>query len=233
MKVHPIEAFTDNYIWLVQEGNEAVVVDPGEGPQVMDFLETHDLILRAILLTHNHDDHVGGVLEIFERYPDIPIFGPDETEPLADHNVKDGDTFEILGKKVRVFLTAGHTEGHVSYLMDDMLFCGDALFSAGCGRVFTGDYEAQFEALNRFKQLDDRVRVFAGHEYTETNLRFALTVDPHNEQLKETLNETIELRARDLPTLPSTIGKEKDINLFLQAESLEEMTALRNKRDDF
>lgn len=233
MKVHPIEAFSDNYIWLIQEGSEAVVVDPGEGPQVMDFLEAHDLQLRAILLTHNHDDHIGGVLEIFEEYPDIPIFGPDETEPLADHNVKDGDTFEILGKKVTVFLTAGHTEGHVSYLMDDMLFCGDALFSAGCGRVFTGDYQAQFEALQTFNQLDNKVRVFAGHEYTETNLNFALTVNPHSDRLKEALNEVIELRARDLPTLPSTIGREKEINPFLQAETLEEMTDLRNKRDKF
>lgn len=233
MKVYPIEAFTDNYIWLIQEGSEAVVVDPGEGQQVMDYLEEKDLKLRAILLTHNHDDHIGGVLEIFEEYRDIPVFGPDETEPLADHNVKDGDTFELLGKKVEVFLTAGHTEGHVSYLMEDMLFCGDALFSGGCGRVFTGDYQAQFDALQKFNALKDNVRVFAGHEYTETNLKFALSVNPHSDILTEALNEVVELRAQDLPTLPSTIGKEKAINVFLQAESLEEMTVLRNKRDKF
>ena len=233
MKVHPIEAFSDNYIWLIQEGSKAVVVDPGEGPQVMEYLEENNLDLTAILLTHNHDDHIGGVLEIYEKYPEIPVYGPDEAEPLVTHNVKGGDSFNLFDEKVEVLLTAGHTEGHISYLMGDKLFCGDALFSAGCGRVFTGDYDAQFAAMQQFRKLKNNVRVFAGHEYTETNLRFALTIRPHDVELTESLNEVVELRAHDLPTLPSTIGKEKEINLFLQADTVEEFKELRNARDQF
>lgn len=233
MKIHPIKAFRDNYIWVIQKENKAVVVDPGEGEQVMVYLESNDLELRAILLTHNHDDHIGGVLEIYEKYPDIAVYGPDETEPLVDHNVHEGDTFELLGETFEVFLTAGHTEGHISYLMGEHLFCGDALFSGGCGRVFTGDYQAQFDALQKFKQLADDVKVYAAHEYTQTNLNFALTMQPNNPTISEALDEVDDLREMNAPTLPSTIGREKLINLFLQAESLEEFRALRAARDNF
>lgn len=233
MKVHPIQAFSDNYIWVIEKNNEAVVVDPGEGPQVMDYLADQNLELKAILLTHNHDDHIGGVLEIFEEYPDIAIFGPNETEPLVNHPVKEGDTFQLFGETVKVFLTAGHTEGHISYLMDENLFCGDALFSGGCGRVFTGDYQAQFEALQLFNKLENTVKVYAAHEYTETNLSFALTVEPNNTTIQTALSEIKNLRANDQPSLPSTIGREKEINLFLRADSLEQFKALRDARDQF
>ena len=155
MKIHPIQAFSDNYIWVIEKNNEAVVVDPGEDPQVMDYLADQNLELKAILLTHNHDDHIGGVLEIFEEYPDIAIFGPNETEPLVNHPVKEGDTFQLFGETVKVFLTAGHTEGHISYLMDENLFCGDALFSGGCGRVFSGDDQSQFESWQLFNKLEN------------------------------------------------------------------------------
>lgn len=233
MKIHPIRAFSDNYIWVIEKDKEAIVVDPGEGPQVMDYLADEELELKAILLTHNHDDHIGGVLEIYEKYPDIAIFGPDETEPLVNHTVKDGDSFQILGEKFEVFRTAGHTAGHISYLMSDHLFCGDALFSGGCGRVFTGDYLAQFDALQKFSQLDDAVKVYAAHEYTETNLNFALTIEPNNEVIQEVLGEIKDLRDKDEPTLPSTIGREKEINLFLRADSVEKFKALRDGRDQF
>lgn len=233
MKIHPIQAFSDNYIWVIEKNNEAVVVDPGEGPQVMDYLADQNLELKAILLTHNHDDHIGGVLEIFEEYPDIAIFGPNETEPLVNHPVKEGDTFQLFGETVKVFLTAGHTEGHISYLMGENLFCGDALFSGGCGRVFTGDYQAQFEALQLFNKLENTVKVYAAHEYTETNLSFALTVEPNNTTIQTALSEIKNLRANDQPSLPSTIGREKEINLFLRADSLEQFKALRDARDQF
>lgn len=233
MKVHPIQAFSDNYIWVIEKNNEAVVIDPGEGPQVMDYLADQNLELKAILLTHNHDDHIGGVLEIFEEYPDIAIFGPNETEPLVNHPVKEDDTFQLFGETVKVFLTAGHTEGHISYLMGENLFCGDALFSGGCGRVFTGDYQAQFEALQLFNKLENTVKVYAAHEYTETNLSFALTVEPNNTTIQTALSEIKNLRANDQPSLPSTIGREKEINLFLRADSLEQFKALRDARDQF
>lgn len=233
MKVHAIQAFSDNYIWVIEKDKEAVVVDPGEGPQVMAFLAANNLTLRAILLTHNHDDHIGGVLEIYEEYPDIAIFGPDETEPLVDHNVTEGDSFEFLGERFEVFKTAGHTEEHISYLTGDSLFCGDALFSAGCGRVFTGNYQAQFEALQKFRGLNDSVKVYAAHEYTVTNLNFAQSIEPDNTAIQQALDSAKNLRDQDKPTLPSTIGLEKKINLFLLADTVEEFKALRDKRDQF
>lgn len=233
MNIHPIKAFSDNYIWLVEDNLEAIVIDPGEALAVLDYIKNHSLDLNAILLTHKHDDHIGGVSDILAQYPDTPVYGPKEVGALVDHLVQDGDSFELMGQRFEVYKTAGHTEGHISFLMGEALFCGDAMFSGGCGRVFTGDYRAQFDALQKFKQLDDAVQIYAGHEYTQTNLRFAQTVQPSNEAIAEALATADELRAQNLPTLPSTIGKEKDINLFLQAETLEEFTELRKGRDDF
>ena len=132
-----------------------------------------------------------------------------------------------------MFKTAGHTEEHISFLTEDALFCGDALFSGGWVRVFTKDYQAQYDALQTFNSLADDVKVYAGHEYTLTNLRFAHSVRPTNEILEEAINEANDFREQGLPTLPSTIGREKEINLFLQAETLDEFRALRDARDAF
>lgn len=233
MKIHPIKAFSDNYIWLMEEGSAVIVIDPGEAEGVLAYLEEQQLQLTAVLLTHNHDDHVGGVNDVLAEYPDTPVYGPEETKELADHIVGDGDSFELLGQRFDVFKTAGHTEGHISYLAGEALFCGDALFSGGCGRVFTGDYQAQYAALQRFNRLNDDVQVYAAHEYTQTNLRFAHSVQPSNEKVSEALTQVEELRKQDLPTLPSNIGREKEINLFLRAETLEEFIQLRQARDDF
>lgn len=233
MKVEPIKAFSDNYIWVIEENNEAIIVDPGEAQGVLEYLEAEGLNIQAVLLTHNHDDHIGGVIGILEKYPSTPIYGPKETSTVADKIVAEGDSFELLGETFNVIETAGHTTEHISYLMADAVFCGDALFSGGCGRVFTGDYEAQYETLQKFKQLDDNVLVYAGHEYTKTNLRFAQEIEPNNEKVADVLEIVRDQRSKDLPTLPSTISKEKDINLFLQAENVAAFKKLRLKRDEF
>lgn len=233
MKIHPIKAFSNNYIWIIEEGTEVVVVDPGEAKSVIEYLEEKQLHLSSILLTHNHDDHVGGVQEILAKYPGTSIYGPKETEHLADHIVQEGNSFNLLGQNFQVLKTGGHTHGHISFLTAGALFCGDALFSAGCGRVFTKDYRAQYSALQKFKRLDDEIQVYAAHEYTETNLRFAHSVQPDNTIISEALTEVNEWRAKGQPTLPTTIGREKKINLFLQAEELAEFKELRNARDDF
>ncbi|WP_423190385.1 hydroxyacylglutathione hydrolase [Alkalibacterium sp. f15] len=233
MHIHPIKSLSDNYIWIIEEGTEAVVVDPGEAESVIAYLEEQQLHLTAILLTHNHDDHIGGVKEISANYPIIPIYGPKETEPIAKLIIQDGDSFELLGQTFQVFKTAGHTQGHISLLMGEALFCGDALFSAGCGRVFTKDYQAQYDALQKFKRLNDDVHVYAAHEYTQTNLRFAHSLQPNNEVVSKALDQVDQLRTEGHPTLPSTIGKEKMINLFLQAETLEDFIHLRKARDNF
>ncbi|OJF97156.1 hydroxyacylglutathione hydrolase [Alkalibacterium sp. 20] len=233
MHIYPIKALSDNYIWIIEEGTEAIVVDPGEAEGVIDHLEEQQLHLTAILLTHNHDDHIGGVKEISANYPNIPIYGPKETEPLVKLVIQDGDSFELLGQPFQIFKTAGHTHGHISLLMGEALFCGDALFSAGCGRVFTKDYQAQYAALQKFNRLNDEVHVYAAHEYTQTNLRFAHSLQPNNEVIVEALEQVNQMRAEGHPTLPSTIGKEKSINLFLQAETLEDFIHLRKARDNF
>ncbi|PIC61404.1 hydroxyacylglutathione hydrolase, partial [Sporosarcina sp. P12(2017)] len=187
----------------------------------------------AILLTHMHEDHTGGVQEILASHPETLVYGPKETKGLVNSVVKEGDSFNLLGQTFQVYESGGHTHGHISFLMGDNLFCGDALFSAGCGRVFTGDYKAQYETLQKFKRLDDAITVYPGHEYTETNLRFAYDMHPENEKISKSLEEVQELRAKGQPTLPTTIGREKEINLFLQAETLEDFIELRNARDNF
>ena len=233
MTIHPIKAFSDNYIWIIEEGSQAVVVDPGEAEHVLDYLGEKKLQLHSILVTHNHEDHIGGVKKIVEHYPDTPVYGPKETEPVADHILTEGDTLNLLGQDFHVLKTGGHTYGHISFLTSEALFCGDALFSAGCGRVFTKDYQAQYDALQTFKQLDDEIQVYAAHEYTQTNLRFARSIKPSDTLISETLSEVNHLRVKGQSTLPTTIGKEKKINLFLQADKLEDFKELRKARDQF
>lgn len=233
MKIQPVKAFSDNYIWVIEKDSKAMIIDPGEAEGVLAYLKENELDLAAILLTHNHDDHIGGVVGILEEYLETPIYGPEETSTIADYILQEGDSFEVLSQTFEVIKTAGHTEEHISYLTDDALFCGDALFSGGCGRVFTGNYGAQFAAMKKFKALNDTIKVYAGHEYTETNLRFALSVESENQVIVDALEEVQAIRQQGRPTLPSTIGQEKEINLFMQAESIDKFIELRQARDEF
>lgn len=231
--IQMIKALSDNYIWIIEDGKKAVVVDPGEAEEVLKYLKKQQMQLAGILLTHNHEDHTGGVKEIATAFPDALVYGPMETSSLADRIVQEGDSFQLLNQTFQVFKTAGHTAEHISFLMGKALFCGDALFSAGCGRVFTGDYQAQYDALQKFKQLEDDVQVFAAHEYTQTNLTFAHSEEPSNETISQALDRVDQLRADGKPTLPSTIREERKINLFLQAKTLDEFITLRQRRDRF
>ncbi|MER2063361.1 MAG: hydroxyacylglutathione hydrolase [Alkalibacterium sp.] len=234
MTIHPINALTDNYIWIIEENSSTVVVDPGEAEDVIQYLESSERHLAGILLTHSHDDHTAGVNKLLARFPDTPVYGPEETEDFTTLTLKDGDTFELAGQQFYVFTTAGHTDGHISFLMNEhFLFCGDALFSGGCGRVFTKDYQAQFAALGKFNELDDNVKVYAGHEYTEKNLSFAQAVEPNSQAVSQALAKVKALRSEGRPTLPSTIGDEKEINVFMRAETLDRFKELRDARDDF
>ncbi len=233
MKIEAIPALEDNYIWMMQEGEQAILVDPGESEPAIDVLEEKALDLVAVLLTHNHDDHTGGVEDLKKIKPDLPVYGPKETEEYADHQLEEGDTLSVLGHTARVYATPSHTHGHISYLLENNLFCGDALFSAGCGRVFTGDYEAQYETLQWMKSLADEVEVYPAHEYTLTNLKFAESVKPQDKKIRKALEEALEHQKQSTPTLPSTIGREKEINVFLQAENLGDFIELRERRDEF
>ncbi|MDN6424026.1 MAG: hydroxyacylglutathione hydrolase [Staphylococcus equorum] len=234
MTVTALEALSDNYIWLYQKEQELVVIDPGEAKPVLDYLANHkDEHLSAILLTHNHADHTGGVKEIVAKYPDIAVYGPEECRAYAENIVHDGETIGLLGQDWEIISVPGHTNGHIAYLVDDKVFCGDALFMAGCGRVFTGDYQAQYETVNKFSQLADDVKVYAAHEYSETNLRFANEVDPSNSAVEEALRKVRQQREKNEPTLPSTIEVEKEVNPFMRANDFDEFVQLRNKRDGF
>ncbi|MBF6625614.1 hydroxyacylglutathione hydrolase [Aerococcaceae bacterium zg-BR9] len=233
MKIIGLPALNDNYIWLIKQEEQVVIVDPGESQVVFEYLQANQLEPIGIWITHGHDDHTAGVPAILKQYPSLFVQAPIEASYLATNVVKEGDKLELWQHSVQIIKTAGHTSEHISYLVNNKLFCGDALFSAGCGRVFTKDYEAQFEALQKLTSLNDEVEIYAGHEYTVTNLRFAHQQAPTNTVIEAALVRAKELRAQNQPTLPSTIGKERQINLFIQAPTVEAMTQLRNQRDAF
>ena len=229
MLINYIKAFNDNYIWTIEKDGKTLVVDPGDAGPVIDYLK--DKKLDYILLTHKHMDHVGGVKELKNKYG-AKVYGPLETKEYNDIILKDGDEFELLGENFKVILTAGHTEKHISYLMGDKLFCGDALFLAGCGRVFTKDYKKAYEGLNKLKNLDDDTYVYPAHEYSLANLKFARSVIS-NDDLDREFERVKKLREEEKITLPSTIVKEKKINPFFLARDLDEFTQFRNKKDNF
>lgn len=233
MNVTAISALKDNYIWLIDEEDQAIIVDPGESKQVLEYLTHNKLTTIAILLTHAHDDHTAGVKDILQEYPELPVYGPEETSELATEILQEGDTITLLDTDFNVLFTPGHTAGHISYLTDTMLFCGDALFSAGCGRVANEAYQAQFDSLQKFKELDDKILAYPAHEYTLSNLEFAYSIQPTNEDIIDALTKAKQLLETDTPTLPTNIGFERQINLFLQAQSVEEFEKLRLEKDNF
>lgn len=234
MKIESIKVLTDNYVWAIVENDEVVIVDPGEAEPVKQFIQQNNLQLIKILITHKHADHIGGVAELIREFGEVTIIGPVEVSDLVTEVVVEDCCFDIFGTAVRVLKSAGHTAEHISYLLDNKyLFCGDALFMAGCGRVFTGDYAEQFRTLQKFKSLNDDVLIYAGHEYSMTNLRFAEEVLPEEEKITTIKKKVEEKLALGLPSLPSTISLEKVINPFLLAETSEEFKILRDRRDKF
>ncbi len=218
----PIPALRDNYIWALHKGQHAVVVDPGEAAPVLSWLRAKRLSLAAVLCTHHHGDHTGGISEILEVY-NVPVYAPQAenisgtTRPLAE-----GDAAHLpeLGISLKVLDIRGHTRGHIAYLLPGShgVFCGDTLFGCGCGRIFEGTAEQLHRALQRLAALPDDTPVYCAHEYTEANIRFALVCDPDNARLKQRAAEARALRAAGQPTLPSTIGLEKATNPFLRCD---------------
>lgn len=234
ISIFPIPALSDNYIWILVKDKKALIIDPAESPSVERFLAKNQLEPTACLLTHHHDDHIGGVAALRQTYPYLAIFGSSEVADFATQIVLPEQRFYWLDLSIQVIESGGHTAGHLSYFVEERyLFCGDALFSGGCGRVFTQDYAAQFAALQRFAQLDDNVLVYPAHEYTQSNLKFAETVLPPSCILAEYQERADILRSQNRPTLPTTIGIEKQINPFLRATSLAEFIQLRKQKDNF
>lgn len=219
----PLAAFTDNYVWLLHDGKQALVVDPGEAAPVAAALDAAGLELAGILVTHHHGDHVGGVDALRARLLG-QVWGPaGESIPPPFLACRDGDRIELLGQRFEVIAIPGHTAGHIAFFCaapDDggapLLFCGDTLFSGGCGRVFEGTPEQMHTSLQRLAALPGETRVCCAHEYTLSNLRFAREVDPDNAALQDYQRCCADLRERGEPTLPSTIAQELAINPFLR-----------------
>ncbi len=234
MTLFPVPAFSDNYIWVLHNGERAVVVDPGQAEGVWSYLSVHGLQLDTILITHHHADHVGGVPSLRER-SGARVIGPArETMPEPLLRVSEGSSVQALGLHFDVIDVPGHTAGHIAFYCAEtggtpLLFCGDTLFSGGCGRLFEGTPADMLASLNKLAALPANTRVCCTHEYTLSNLRFALAVEPHNPTLLDHQARCIAWRSQNLPTLPSSIGLERSINPFLRTAQPTVVHAARTK----
>lgn len=251
MNLNSISAFQDNYIWVLsQQNGDCLIVDPGEAAPVLAAIAEHRWQPQAILLTHHHHDHVGGVPALLEKYPHLTVYGPEETRTKsATHLVSDGDSINVCGSEFSVFSTPGHTLGHVCYFSHPYLFCGDTLFSGGCGRLFEGTPAQMYQSLEKILTLPDETIICSAHEYTLANMKFAASIAPHDSAIIDYYNEVKELRAKKQKTLPVILKKERKINVFLRvndADFIKEIPEetkmlhpeqrfawLRSKKDDF
>lgn len=227
MKVSMIKAFSDNYIWAISKDNcqHMALVDPGDANVCINFIEQHQLQLSSILITHHHADHVGGIekLRVYcqqKQWP-VTIYGPEtENIPHCDVPLNESQNVHLAELDITfdIFDLPGHTLGHIAYLANDNLFCGDTLFSGGCGRLFEGTPSQMQTSLEKLSALPERTRVYCAHEYTQANLNFALTVEPCNSELVYYYNQVLKQREQNLPTIPTSIMQEKKINPFLRCD---------------
>jgi hydroxyacylglutathione hydrolase len=223
LRVRPVGAFSDNYIWLIDSPRaqrSIVAVDPGDAAPVVAELQRSGATLAAILLTHHHPDHIGGVPELL-RHGAVPVIGPDDTRiAQRTRTVHEGERCELpeLGLSFEILQIPGHTLSHIAFWGHGALFCGDTLFSAGCGRMFEGTPRQMNASLTKLRNLPPETQVFCGHEYTAANLRFALTVDPANGAALEYQGKVNRVRAQGNPSLPSTLGLEIQVNPFLRCD---------------
>lgn len=220
MKIIPVPAFNDNYIWMIinEEERSALCIDPGDAQPVIHFLDTENLRLEAILLTHHHNDHTGGVQELHSRNA-VSVYGPQDSRiPFVSEICQEGDEIIKSSCKLKVLSTPGHTVSHISFYEPHYgwLFCGDTLFSAGCGRVFDGTMEELHASLQKMKALPDTTEIYCGHEYTRRNLRFAAIVEADNMAIRRHAHQLLE--KENQCSLPSNIALEKQINPFFRTE---------------
>ena len=253
LSIKPIKALSDNYIWLVTTNEGSIVIDPGESKQIIDLIKSNEIDLEGILITHHHYDHTNGIEEIL-KYKKVEVFGPKNNVNAITKRVKQNDVFNLIGLKFEVIETPGHTLDHIAfYCFKDgksILFCGDTLFSGGCGRVFEGTYSQMYESLKKLSKLPENTQIFCGHEYTSSNLQFACAVEPNNQFIREYNDEIIEKTKNGEPSLPSSLKIEHMINPFIRcneenlidninkkfgevSSEIEIFSTLRKWKDDF
>lgn len=234
LQITSVPILKDNYVWLLSdESQNVLIVDPGQALPVIKYIQDHKLSPVAILLTHHHSDHIGGLEELCAEYPQIQIYGPNEVLEHTDirlqnmiNVVNQSSNLSLLSKTVEVIETPGHTLGHICYLIDGVLFSGDTLFSAGCGRIFEGNAQQMFNSLRKLTNLPENTIICPTHEYTVNNLEFCLTVFPDNKEAYEQLLKVKEYLKEGKPSLPTVLSIERLINPFLYTQSihLEEKT---------
>lgn len=216
-KIIPLRAFQDNYIWALHSLDhcQVAVVDPGDPEPVLSYLSNNNLTLSSILITHHHHDHTGGIRTLCEYFPHVKLYTPQD---LKDGNIilpfENENSFRLTIMEI-----PGHTLDHIAYYNDDLIFCGDTLFSCGCGRLFEGTAEQLYASLQKINQLAGHILIYCAHEYTLANLRFAEQVDPTNQAITERIKEIAALRAKGAPSLPVTLDIERATNPFLRCHT--------------
>jgi hydroxyacylglutathione hydrolase len=226
-----IPAFQDNYIWAIHNTQYAAVVDPGDATPVLKFLTDHDLGLTAILCTHRHNDHIGGIAKLRAEYH-VPVYGRSHpNNPHITHDLRDGNQFILpeFDLTFGILEIPGHLNDHIAFVNPEILFCGDVLFGAGCGRNKEGTLAQLHHSLQRLSQLSDNTRVYCAHEYTAANISFALACEPNNFDLQQRSQHVKQLRAANIPSLPSTIALEKSTNPFLRCTEPEIIHTLQQR----
>jgi hydroxyacylglutathione hydrolase len=239
VQIIPIPAFKDNYIWLLQCDDQAIVVDPGDATPVLNALQDRQLHLHTILITHHHHDHIGGVPALQAAYPNVQIYAPKlEAYDFQHQPLAEPDNINILGQAFQVLDVPGHTLGHIAYYLSPAkdtpgrLFCGDTLFGAGCGRLFEGTPAQMFKSLQKLSALPPDTEVYCSHEYTLHNIAFAIELEPGNQALIERQRETKHIRQQMHPSLPSTLQMELATNPFLRCNNPEIQSTIQLKDAD-
>jgi len=239
MKIEIIKCLQDNYSYLIidEVDQVACVVDPSEAKPIINFLKSKRIKLKYILNTHHHYDHVGGNLELKQKYncEVIGFKGDKDRIPEIDILLEDNQIWKNNNFEAKIYHIPGHTTGHIAFhfFREKKIFTGDTLFSLGCGRIFEGTYEQMFHSLKKIKKLPRDTMVYCGHEYTLQNSNFCITRDPNNLKLKEKIVEINEKIKNNLPTIPSILNDELECNIFLKANDLESFSKLRDLKDNF
>ena len=239
MKVEIIPCLKDNYSYLIidETNNDACIVDPSEAKPVINFIEKEKINLKYILNTHHHFDHIGGNIELKEKYDSIVVGYKYDAERIPEINilVEDNQIWKEDNFEAKIIHIPGHTTGHIAFYFfnEKIIFTGDTLFSLGCGKIFEGTYKEMFESLSKIKKLPEDTKIYCGHEYTLQNSKFCIEHDPQNQDLQKKITKINEKLKNNVPTIPSILKDEKECNIFLRAKNVESFSKLRDLKDNF